>query len=152
MSAIASFIKMPKSALEGLRSSTENGTDNDYLTANGREVADYRWSGYVLATLLPYLQENHEMDLMTSEYDELAGSLTNTTGATHFIFTETERTAFLNRLDPASFSEEEMRQYFNEFNATDEHEIGKAMLDGIRALHQSLAQVDESSLVILRID
>jgi len=146
MSAIASFIKMPKSALEGLRSSTENGTDNDYLTANGREVADYRWSGYVLATLLPYLQENHEMDLMTSEYDELAGSLTNTTGATHFIFTETERTAFLNRLDPASFSEEEMRQYFNEFNATDENEIGKAMLDGIRALHQSLTQVDESSV------
>jgi len=57
----------------------------------------------------------------------------------------------LNRLEPTSFSEEDVRQYFNEFNATDEHEVGQAMLDGIRALHQSLAQVDESSVVILRI-
>ena len=55
MSAIASFTKLPKSALEGLREALASGTDYDYLRANGREVAEYRWSGYVLATLLPYL-------------------------------------------------------------------------------------------------
>jgi hypothetical protein len=48
-------------------------------------VAEYRWSGYVLATLLPYLEEKHQIDLMKSE--ELAAFLTNTTRATHFIFT-----------------------------------------------------------------
>ncbi len=42
MSAIASFIKLPKSALEGLRKAAAGGTDYDYLTANGREVAEYR--------------------------------------------------------------------------------------------------------------
>ena len=57
---------------------------NDYLSTNGRAVAEYRWSGYVLATLLP-LEEKRQIDLMKSE--ELAALLTNTTRATHFIFT-----------------------------------------------------------------
>jgi hypothetical protein len=30
-----------------------------------------------------------------------------------------------------------MRQYFNEFNATNEQEIGRAMLDGVSALRES---------------
>jgi hypothetical protein len=117
----------------------------------GREVAEYRWSGYVLATLLQYLEEKHQIDLMKSEYDELAAFLTNTTGATHFIFTPSQRTAFLNRLEPKSFSEEEVRQYFNEFNATNEQEIGRAMLDGVNALHESLGQIEDSSVVVFSI-
>ena len=151
MSAIASFVKLPKSALEGLRNAAAGGTDHDYLSANGREVAEYRWSGYVLATLLPYLEEKHQIDLMKSEYDELAAFLTKTTGATHFIFTPGQRTAFLNRLEPKSFSEEEVRQYFNEFNATNEQEIGRAMLDGVNALHESLGQIEDSSVVVFSI-
>jgi hypothetical protein len=151
MSAIASFIKLPKSALEGLRNSATSGTHHDYLSANGREIAEYRWSGYVMVTLLPYLEEKHQIDLMKSEYDDLAAFLTNTTSATHFIFTPSQRTAFLNRLEPKLFSEKEMRQYFNEFNATNEHEIGRAMLDGVRALHGSLGQIEDSSVVIFAI-
>lgn len=142
---------MPKSALEGLRNAAANGTDHDYLSVNGRGVAGYRWSGYVLATLLPYLEEKHQIDLMKSEYDELAAFLTNTTGATHFIFTPRQRIAFLNRLDPKSFSEGLMRQYFNEFNATNEQEIGRAMLDGVSALHESLGQIEDTSVVVFSI-
>jgi hypothetical protein len=123
MSAIASFIKVSKSGLDGLRNAAGNGTDCDYLIANGHDVAEYRWSGYVLGTLLPYLQEKHQIDMMKSEYDELAAYLTNTTGTTHFIFTPSQRTAFLKRLEPKSFSEEEMCQYFNEFNATNERRL-----------------------------
>ena len=152
MSAIASFIKLPKSALEGLRNSAASGTDYDYLIANGREVAEYRWSGYVLATLLPYLQQKHQIDLMKSEYDELAAFLTNATGATHFIFTPSQRAAYLDRLESGSFSEEEMRQYFNDFNATDEREMGRAMLDGVAAFQQSLGQLDDGSVVLFSIE
>ena len=101
--------------------------------------------------LLPYLEEKHQIDLMKSEYNELAAFLTNTTGATHFIFTPGQRTAFLNRLEPKSFSEEEVRQYFNEFNATNEQEIGRAMLDGVNALHESLGQIEDSSVVVFSI-
>ncbi len=112
MSAIASFIKVPKSALKGLRNAVASGTDYDYLQSNGQQVAGYGWSGYVLATLLPYLQEKHQIDLMKAEYDDIAASLTAATGATHFIFTPSQKAAFLNRLDTALFSEEELRDYF----------------------------------------
>ena len=127
MSAIASFTKLPQSALTGLRSAAASGADDAYLSANRSEVAEYRWSGYVLATLLPYLEEKQRIDLMKSEYDELAAFPTDSTGATHFIFTPNHRTTFGNRLEPTSFSEDEMRQYFNEFNATNEKEIGRAI-------------------------
>jgi hypothetical protein len=42
MSAIASFIKLPKSAIEGLRKAATDGTDRNYLSTNGREVAEYQ--------------------------------------------------------------------------------------------------------------
>jgi hypothetical protein len=44
-----------------------------------------------------------------------------------------------------------MRQYVNEFNATNEDEIGHAMLDGVRALHASLGQIDDGSAVVFTI-
>ncbi len=128
-----------------------DGTDNNYLSTNGREVAEYRWSGDVLVTLLPYLEEKHQIDLMKSEYGDLAAFLTNTTSTTHFIFIPVQRAAFLNRLEPKSFSEEAMRQYFNEFNATNEQEIGRARLDGVSALHENLSQIEDSSVVVFSI-
>lgn len=151
MSAIASFIRVPKSALQGLRKAIASGTDYDYLRANGQQVAEYGWSGYVLATLLPYLQEKHQIDLMKAEYDDIAGLLTDATGATHFIFTPSQKAAFLNRLDTAQYSEEELRDYFNAFNETNEQEIGRAMLDGIGAFRESLRQLDEGSVIVFGI-
>lgn len=151
MSAIASFIRVPKSALQGLRNAIASGTDYDYLRANGQQVAEYDWSGYVLATLLPYLQEKHQVDLMKAEYDDIAGLLTDATGATHFIFTPSQKAAFLDRLDPAQYSEEELRDYFNAFNETNEQEIGRAMLDGIGAFRESLRQLDEGSVIVFGI-
>ena len=44
-----------------------------------------------------------------------------------------------------------MRQYFNEFNATNEQEIGQAMLDGVSALRESLGQIEDSSVVVFSI-
>lgn len=151
MSAIALFIKLPKSALAGLRQAAASGAVYDYLKANGSEVAEYRWSGDVLVTLLPYLDEKHQIDLMKSEYGELAGLLTNATDATHFIFTPNQRAAFGDRLAPKLFSQDEMCQYFNEFNATNEKEIGRAMLDGISAIQQCLVQIDDDSVVVFAI-
>ena len=41
-----------------------------------------------------------------------------------------------------------MRQHFNEFNATNEQEIGRAILDGVSVLHESLGQIEDSSVVV----
>jgi hypothetical protein len=151
MSAIATFIQLPKAALDGLRQAVAQGRYRDYLQQQGRTVADYEWSGYILATLLPYLQEVHQIDLMRSEHDDLATFLTERQQATHFIFTDAHRQAYHDRLDPQSFSEEQLRDYYNEFNETEEPDAGQPMLDGIRALRQSLGAVDEGSVIVFSI-
>src|SRR5579863_4308744 len=45
MSAIAYSVKLPKSALVGLKAAATGGAEFDYLHKNWREVAEYRWSG-----------------------------------------------------------------------------------------------------------
>ncbi|MCS6263119.1 MAG: hypothetical protein H8K11_05120 [Nitrospira sp.] len=159
MSAIASFIKLPKTAIEGLRQvalprkrlfGTPRDSYLDYLQQHGQEVADYQWSGFVLGTLLPYLDEQHQITLMDSEYDELGKFLTDSRKATHFIFTDAHKRAFLSKLD-GQFSEQAMRDYFCGFNETDEPDAGKWMFDGIQAFRQSLSTLDESSVIIFSI-
>jgi hypothetical protein len=53
--------------------------------------------------------------------------------------------------DAEEFSESGLRSYYNEFHAVDEPESGKPMMDGIRAVRQSLTVLDEHSVVILLI-
>jgi hypothetical protein len=54
----------------------------------------------------------------------------------------------MNRLDVRLFSETDLRNYFNEFNETNDQEVGRAMLDGLVALQQSLSQLDSGSVIV----
>jgi hypothetical protein len=158
MSAIASFTQLPANALDGLRTaavskktffgSTKDNYDG-FLQQNGRSVAEYPWSGYVLATLLVYL-EKRGIDLMHSEYDELSTFLTNTRRATHFVFTDSHRSAYLDQLNKP-FSGEELRDYYNEFNGVAEPDAGKPTLDGIASFRDCLAAVDKNSVILFAI-
>ena len=158
MSAIAVSFVLPRTALDGLRQaavrkrswfSAPKDTYWDYLRANGTAIADYPWSGYVLATALEWLQEKHGIDLMTSSEDELANVLNKARGATHFVLPVEHRISYLERLDPSAFSAEEFRSYYNAFHETDEKDLGTAMQDGIGLLRRLLTGVDENSLAIL---
>jgi hypothetical protein len=150
MSSIASFIKLPKTALDGLRQATAQGGFDRYLQQHGKPVADYDSPGFILATLLPYLEEQ-QIDLMTSEHDELATFLSETLQATCFIFTDAHRQAYAGKLTPESFSAPELGDYYNDFNATNEPNAGQPMLDGIRALQQSLSALNGDSVIVFSI-
>lgn len=159
MSAIASFIILPKSALPELRKaaipkkSIFGGVKDgfhDFLRTRGRVATNYDWSGYVLATVLPYLEER-KIDLMKSEHGDLSSHLSKERKSTCFIFTPGHKSAYLARLSPESYSEADLRDYCNEFNGSSEAEAGKPMLDGIRAIHESLRQLDDESVVLLHI-
>jgi len=147
MSAVASFTKLPKTSLDGLRQATAQGGFDRYLQQHGKSVADYEWSGYILATLLPYLDEQ-QIQLMNSEHEELASFLSQTLQATCFVFTDAHRQAYVSRLAPESFSAQQLGDYYNEFNATAEPDAGQPMLDGIRALRQSLNALDADSVIV----
>jgi hypothetical protein len=88
---------------------------------------------------------------MRSEYDELGTFLTKARRVTHFILTSSHKDEFWRQLDPGLFSEHDMRQYFNEFNATNEQGIGRAMLDGVAAFRESLSSLDDHSVIVFRI-
>lgn len=147
MAAIASFTKLPKTSLDGLRQATAQGGFDRYLKQHGRSVADYDWSGCILATLLPYL-DKQQIHLMKSEHDELATFLCRTLHATCFILTDAHRQAYVAKLVPESFSAQALGDYYNQFNATHEREAGHPMLDGVRAFRQSLSAVDADSVIV----
>jgi hypothetical protein len=145
MSAIADFTRIPATAVEQLRSNYDQT-----LQRQGEPAASYDWSGYVLATLLPYLDERG-IKLMKSPYSALTNDLCKTRGATIFIFTPEHKDAYLSRLSPEQYSADELRDYFNKFNATKEAEIGQAMLDGIASIRESLASLDAASVIVFSI-
>jgi len=62
MSTLASFFLLPRTKLDAAR---KNADTIDRLISKGRPVATYE-SGNVIATLLPYLEEQHGIDLMKS--------------------------------------------------------------------------------------
>ena len=145
MSAIAGFIRLPATAVEHLRASYDQT-----LQRLGHPASSYEWSGYILATLLSYLDE-HDIRLMKSPYDVLTAHLCQSRGATTFIFTPAHKGAYLSRLSPEQFSSDELRDYFNDFNASNEAEIGQAMLDGIASIRESLASLDADSVIVFSI-
>jgi len=106
------------------------------------------WSGWVFGPLLVYLLEREQIDLEHSAYDELSEFLTKARGVSHCILTKEHRQAYLAKLE-APFSEEKLRDYYNEFSGTQEAQVGEPMLDGIRCLRECLNALDGESVVVL---
>jgi len=74
-----------------------------------------------VATLLPYLQDERHIDLMESEFDGLSSSLSDSRGGTVFVLVAAHKN-WTGDLDPAKYSDDELRGWLNEFNETEEAE------------------------------
>jgi hypothetical protein len=149
MISLTSFTLLPETALHDLRGAARENY-HGFLHRHGRKIYN-GCSGDALATLLPCLQEEHQIDLMRSDFDDLSAFLTQERGARHFIFTDAHKRAYVDKLNPQSFSEERLRDYYNKHNAASEPEAGKQMLDGVKLLRESLAALDKGSVVVLSI-
>jgi len=160
MSAIASATLIRKSDLARLaelakeRKTSLFGKPKDtyavFIAANGRRLEDYASSGYILATVLCYLDEERHSTLMESEFQALAELLTAERAATHFLLTAAHK-QWVPALDPANFDEHVLKEYFNAFNDTDEPAVGRPMLDCIRFLRDTLSSLDADHVAILTI-
>ena len=161
MPAITRFVLIPKSAINDLRAAAVPTKTSwlgrsvdafpDFLRRRGREVATYRWSSWVMSTLLEYLNEKQSIDLTASSYDDLSDHLSKARGSAHFILTSEHRRDYLDKLDAGAFTEDELRDYYNEFSSVTEKDAGRPMSDGITTLHEALAHVDDKTIVILEI-
>jgi gluconate kinase len=116
----------------------------------GRETItriEYSWSGYVLATLLRYLDEQG-VDLMHSDHDQVASTISQRRQASVFVLTSDHRERYLARLDPSAFDGAVLRSYYEEFNATPAEGVEYAMLDGIAFFRDTLAPLGSTIVAV----
>ena len=126
------------------------GTSAEFWDVLGRETItriEYAWSGYVLATLLPYLDEQG-IDLMHSDHDEVASTISQTREGSVFVLTSDHRERYLARLDPSAFDGAVLRRYYEEFNETAAEGVDYAMLDGIAFFRDTLAPLDSAIVAV----
>lgn len=140
MAAIAELHVIPLASLTELDKAAVMGTYTTALQIERKAFITYQYSGWILATLLPVLESNYEINLMNSE-KERARNLSKSVGGTQFIFTQTEKDAYADRLDPSLFASDTLRKAFEEFNITEAPGIGEIMQDGIRFLRAGLQQI-----------
>jgi len=104
-----------------------------------------------MSTVLEYLNEKRSIDLTASRDDGLSDFLSKARGSAYFILTNEHRQAHRDKLVTSAFDEGELRDYYNEFNETNERDAGQPMLAGIAALHEALGHLDENSIILLSI-
>jgi thymidylate kinase len=146
-SAIGRSFVITDSALQRL----VHGTSDEFWHVLDREIItrfEYSWSGYVLATLLPYLDEQG-IDLMHSDHDEVASTISQTREGSVFVLTSDHRERYLARLDPSAFDGAVLRRYYEQFNESAAEGVGYALLDGIAFLRDTLAPLETATVAVL---
>ena len=159
MSAIATTTAVPIDALPALqaaaapRKSLLGGRKDEFplaLARHGRPLELFEFSGYVLETVLAYLSERG-VDLVRSRHEEVARAITSARGSTYVILGEEHR-ALAQKLTDAQHAPAELAKFFNEMNAASEDpDVGEAMLGGIRFLRRALDAVDRETVVLVGI-
>lgn len=151
MSAIADFILLPRTALPHLAEIAGDPGYRDFLRSTGVAAVDFRGSGWVFNTLLSFLSKQVGMNSRNFEFAKLSGELSAATESLQEIYAAKEKTEYFVKLDPDLFSQQVLTDYFNRFNGTKEPDAGKAMLNGLGALRDALARVDDSNVLLLSV-
>jgi gluconate kinase len=155
-SAIGQSFVIAESALQIVRAAARprkrivRGKSNEFWDVLGRQTItriEYGWSGCVLATLLPYLDE-HGIDLVHSDHDEVASTISQTREGSLFVLTSDHRERYLARLDPSAFDGAALRRYYEEFNETAAEGVNYAMLDGIAFFRDTLAPLESAIVAV----
>jgi hypothetical protein len=126
------------------------GSPQDVLGRESITRIEYSWSGHVLATLLPYLAEQG-IDLMHSDHDEVASTLSQARDGSVFVLTSDHRERYLTRLDPSVFDGAALRRYYEKFNETTAEGVDYAMLDGIAFFRDTLAPLESAIVAVFTI-
>jgi hypothetical protein len=159
MSSIASAALVPLIALGRLREAAQPksrffGPPRDAFPELIRDVGealpDYDGQGFVLATLLAYLQDQ-QINLLTSDHSQLAEYLARERHATFVVLTEQHRAAALARLDPAAYDAAVLERYYEEFVEHSAPGAGVAMLEGVAFLRATLAAVKPGTVALVTI-
>jgi hypothetical protein len=153
MPANTLFTRLPKTDLAELVAAAADDDPQafqSFLAANGTSVADYDDDGDVFSVLLPVLSEEYDIDLETSE-NEIVADIADAIEPLVFILTVDDQLKYAAKLNPDNFSEEELREAYEDFTEEEEEDAGELMLNAIAALHQCLLEVDADHVVVVTV-
>ena len=142
-----SFV-ISESALPIMEAGASRRTRIDALSREAITRIGYSWSGHVLATLVRYLDEQG-IDLLHSDYDEVASTFSQTQAGSVVVLTSDHRERYLARLDPSQFDGAVLRRYYEELNETAGEGVDYAMLDGIAFLRDTLAPLESTVVAVV---
>lgn len=110
----------------------------------------FDWSAYVILPVLELLGDRG-ITLHTSEHDRLLDEVPEDDACFTVLLTPQHR-AFLPRLDPDAFGDDEFRDRFAEDRIDiDPAEAGAAGRDVILLLHDCVADVGDDEVIVIRI-
>jgi hypothetical protein len=157
-SAIGQSFVISESALPTVQAAARprkriRGASDEFWDVLGRETItriEYAWAGSILATLLPYLDEQG-IDLLHSDHDEVASAISQTREGSVLVLTSDQRERYSARLDPSRFDGAVLRRYYEELNETAAEDVDNAMLDGIAFFRDTLAPLDSAIVAVCTI-
>lgn len=161
MSAITNFRLIETSKLNELRENaavkiekkffSKKTIDNywNYLNSNSEKLRDFKYSGYIFANLLIFLAENKEIDLLKSEYDDIASAIAERRQNSTIILTYRHREAYLHKLETNKFAMSELIAFNKDFSEDVDPELANAEMAGIEALRDSLDHLTSDNQVVL---
>jgi hypothetical protein len=144
-SAVGQSFVISESALQIVQAAAgpaqriDQGADEFWAVLSREAITriEYSWSGYAVATLLRYLEEQG-IHLMHSDHDQIASTISQTRPSSVFVFTSDQRERYLARLDPSTFDGAALRSFYEESNELAADGVDYAMLDGIAFLRDTL--------------
>ncbi|MBJ7428025.1 MAG: hypothetical protein JHD28_03580 [Bacteroidia bacterium] len=113
------------------------------------KLADFQWSGYVFGNLLFFLQEQKNIDLLSSEFDSICNWIAEKRKISVMIFTFNHKATYFDKLFADNFTNEELIQFNKEFSHEDDLELVQAEKAGIEAIRKSLEQLNDNNKVVL---
>lgn len=150
----------------------------EFLQKNATEPFEYKWSGYVFFDLLRCLKRQMQIDIMEHPLYSVTDT---SSGADSWLLTNELKVKYAKEVDPTLFkehdlkiwyhdmaederretlkemaaklSEKEFKRFAKELPSPSEDfpELGKALMDGVRALSKCFETLDDHHVILLQI-
>jgi hypothetical protein len=112
------------------------------LHSSAAEVQpDFPYSGYVLAVVIAYLEEQQEWPLSLDLQSSSAKAIADAGFSLVLCVERDDALAWVTSLDTFAPYEKELHQFYEEFNEEEWDEAGTAMLEGLAFLKRAFIQL-----------
>ncbi|GHN03258.1 hypothetical protein WSM22_47470 [Cytophagales bacterium WSM2-2] len=161
MSAEAEFRLIEKSWLDELLDHAKIKTEKklfrkkgpdrykSFLNSHSKKLKDGTQTGSDLTHALEFLAKKKGVNLLSGKYDSIAHTIGEERQASTFILTYEHRQNYVDKLNVANFTKEELVAFNKTFSEDDDPELANAEIECIRTLKDNLEALPDDNHVIV---